>query len=689
MLYAVAIGLSALLLFAVEPMTVKHLLPWFGGSSEVWATSLVFFTAMLFVGYLYVYLLSRRPFRQQTIVHFYMIVIAVCATLFSLYQWHSIYPPLDWTISSAAAPAINVLKALLFAIGAPFFFLSTTGPLLQYWYGISTRKDPYILYALSNTGSLAALVGYVFLAEPYSTLTVQSSIWAALFIACAAINIVIAVRFYREAGKHTAKNLLVVHEGAKDSHRISWRLYLAWVWYGALPAFMLVATTVEITQKIAPVPLLWIVPLMIYLLAFILAFAGIGRSIFIPLAFLVASIIAYSYASASYVSIVNGTFAYLTLLFFCGLGCAAQLYRLRPSTAGLPFFYLLLSLGGMIGTLCASILAPLIFTDFWEFPLGIALSAGVAVYLIDEDLFPRILDPRKIMLTKILATAMVAYLFAGIIFVSDEYTSVRSRDFYGSVQVQFGGQWTALMHGATLHGLQLADKDQKYLPTTYYVPQSGVGRSIQYERDVHKGKSIRVGIIGLGTGTMAAYCRAGDTFVFYDIDPQVIDLAGKYFSYLAHCAGSAVRQGDGRILLEQERRTGDLGRYDVIVIDAFSDDTIPVHLLTEQAVDLYAAHMHASDSIIAVHVSNRYLDLAPIVLRLAAQIGMNATVISDNGRSGAGGSPSEWVLLSKDPSVFRAEVFAGGNSSIPQASAEVWTDEFTSLVPVLQVGSIF
>lgn len=688
MLYAIAIGLSAFLLFAIEPMTVKHLLPWFGGSSEVWATSLVFFTAMLFVGYSYVYILSKRPLRQQPIIHFYMIAIAVCATFFSLYQWHSIYPPLDWTIGNTTAPAINVLKALLFAIGAPFFFLSTTGPLLQYWYGISTRKEPYILYALSNAGSLAALIGYIFVAEPYSTLSVQAGLWAVLFLACVAINVAIIVRFYRDAGKHEAKSLLA-REKSDASLSASPRAYIAWIWYGALPAFMLVATTVEITQVIAPVPLLWIVPLILYLLAFIFAFAGIGRSIFVPLFLLGATGSAYYYATLSSVHIIEGTFAYLALLFLVSLCCGAQLYRLRPATSGLPFFYLALSFGGMIGTLCASIVAPLVFTDFWEFPLGIALSAGVAVYLIDEAFFPRILTVREIPFVKIFAVAVISYLFAGVLLINDAYTSVHSRNFYGSVRVQFGEGWTSLMHGTTLHGVQLSDPEQKYLPITYYTPQSGVGRAITFEREARKGKDVRVGVIGLGTGTMAAYCRPSDTFVFYEIDPQIVDLAGKYFSYLAHCAGASVRLGDARTLLEQELREGALGGYDALVVDAFTDDTIPVHLLTTQAIALYAQHLRGPDSTIIVHVSNRYLDLAPIVLRLAAESGMNATVVSDDGSSEPSGSASKWVILSKGSNVFRSAAFADTGSYIPTASKAVWTDDYTSLVPVFNAGSFF
>ncbi len=688
MLYAIAIGLSALLLFAIEPMTVKHLLPWFGGSSEVWATSLVFFTAMLFVGYSYVYFLSRRPLRTQPIIHFYMIAIAVCATFFSLYQWHSIYPPLDWTIGNTTAPAINVLKALLFAIGAPFFFLSTTGPLLQYWYGISTRKEPYILYALSNAGSLAALLGYVFIAEPYSTLTAQAGLWAVLFLACVAINIVIAVRFYRDAGRHTAKSLLIVHEEAKAARDISWYTILAWIGYGALPAFMLVATTVEITQAVAPVPLLWIVPLMIYLVTFIIAFAGRGRSAFVPLFLLGTAWIAYHYMIASSFNIKEATIAYLLLLFFCGLFCAAQLYRLRPSTSGLPLFYVLLAFGGMVGTLCASIVAPLVFTDFWEFPLGIALSAGVAAYLLDESFFPRIIETREILIAKMLAIMAITLLFFGIIF-ADDTTSIHSRNFYGNVRVQFGDGWTSLMHGTTLHGLQISDREHKYLPTTYYAPKSGIGRAITFVREARKGKDVRVGIIGLGTGTMAAYCRPGDSFVFYDIDPQVVALARNYFSYLAHCAGSSVRLGDGRILLEQERRAGALGEYDALVVDAFSDDTIPVHLLTVQAVALYAEHLRSPDSVIVIHVSNRYLDLAPVVLRLAAQSGMSATVVIDDGSSTTAGSPSKWVVLSRGTGVFRSEAFADAGGSIIQASASVWTDDYTSLVPVFRAGLVF
>jgi len=688
MLYAVAIGLSALLLFAIEPMTVKHLLPWFGGSSEVWATSLLFFTTMLFVGYGYVYLLSKRPIRQQPIIHFYMIAIAVCATFFSLIQWHTIYPPLDWTIGNTASPAINVLKALLFAIGAPFFFLSTTGPLLQYWYGISTRKEPYILYALSNAGSLAALLGYIFIAEPHSTLTTQATIWSVLFLVCVAINVFILVRIYKNAGKLSAKSLLT-HDKAEVSSPVSTRMYAAWIWYGALPAFMLVATTVEITQSIAPVPLLWIAPLMIYLLTFIFAFAGWGRSILVPFLLLAITAYAYTFAIASPLRILPEILTYLTFLFFCGLCCSARLYHLRPSTKGLPLFYLAMSFGGMIGTLFASILAPLVFTDFWEFPLGVALSAGVAVYLLSDSFFPRMFDARRILLVKVLLVAGIVYLFVGLMVKEDSYTSVRSRNFYGAVRIEFGTGWTSLMHGTTLHGVQLSGPDQEYLPTTYYAPTSGVGRAVFYERAVRKGKDVRVGNIGLGVGTMAAYCRKGDSFVFYEIDPQIVALAHDYFSYLSHCAGAQVRLGDGRMLLEAERRAGDLGEYDLLTVDAFSDDTIPVHLLTIQSLTLYMAHLRSPDSMIAFDVSNRYLDLAPVVLRLAAQLGMSATVVVDDGNSIVGGTSSSWIVLTKDPAAFRTTTFANINNSIPKASPTVWTDDYTSIVAVFHPGAIF
>jgi hypothetical protein len=669
LLYATTIFLSALLLFSVEPIAGKYVLPWFGGSSSVWATSLLFFTGMLFFGYLYVFILTRASLNRQVTIHAAVIVLIAAYTVVSLVRSHAPYPPLDWTVGNAASPYFNVLRALFAAIGGPFFLLSTTGPLLQYWYGTSANREPYKLYAFSNAGSLLALIGYMTLIEPGSTLHVQENVWLVLFFLAVLLTLFVAF-FFRGNPKTEPRE--------SDATMPGTRTLLSWLALAALPTFMLVATTTDITQKIAPVPLLWVIPLSIYLFTLILAFAGFGQSRYVPLIFFAAATWAYLLTPGSSDTVLYTIAAYLLLLFFCGLCCHARLYALRPQTGRLPLFYLFLSLGGMLGTLGASILAPLIFKDFWEFPLGIALSGCVAFYLLSDVFFPRILDEGKIKLTKLLFVFVAAALFTNVVLADGAYPfALNFRNFYGVAQVGFGDGFVALSNGTTLHGLQYTDPAKQYEPTTYYTSDSGVGRAVTYEEAIQKGSPLRVGVVGLGAGVLAAYCRPGDAYVFYEIDPKIVSIARTYFSFLSHCAGSEVRLGDARQVLQEEALAGKPGKYDILAVDAFNDDTIPVHLLTLQAFELYEEHLRSPQSVIAIDVSNRYLDLAPVVFRIAAESGFSATEVY--------AQDSVWVVLSKDPAIFRSSEFKDANTSLPKPSSTIWTDDYTSIFSVLNL----
>lgn len=679
LLYASTIFLSAFLLFVIQPIAGKHILPYFGGSSAVWATSLAFFTGMLFFGYLYVYVITSLSARRQALIHLCVIALASAAMLLGLYNWHSLYPSFDWTIGSTRAPTLNVLLALALGIGAPYFLLSTTGPLLQYWWGMSARKEAYKLYALSNLGSLIALAGFPFVIEPNIPLPTGETIWAVLFLLYAAVSAVICIGHLRL--KHADESVNTT--SVPPTPVSTWAL---WIALAALPSYMLVATTTVLTQVVAPVPLLWTVPLALYLITFIIAFSGWGKSIFLPLLVLGAGHAAYMYTTGDYYDLVSRVSWYLVLLLLCGLLCHARLYHIRPDTRRLPFFYLLLSAGGMMGALAASIGAPLLFHEFWEFPFGLALTVAFAGAILSEQFFPRILSADKIILARVLFVCGVMVLFVNLIGEDDGTASLSSRNFYGPAQVRFHEDVTVLMHGGTLHGSQPTPKGLQYLPTSYYVSSSGLGRAMLYEQDTRKNRDVRVGIIGLGTAAIASYCRDGDAFVFYEIDSRIEKIARTYFSYLSHCAGSEVRLGDGRLVLQSEARAGKLGQYDLMVVDAFSDDTIPVHLLTLQSVALYAEHLRDKEGIIAIHVSNRYLDLAPIVLRIAAQSRMDAMVITDSGDSSEYGSATKWVLLTRSPKAFAATVFAGAGSRLPDiTNTPVWTDDYTSIFPIVDV----
>ena len=674
-LFGGAVFLGAFLLFAIQLIAGKQLLPFFGGSSSVWATSLMFFTAMLFAGYLYVYLLAMLSRRVQVTIHLCLVGSALLLALgpFSAsYTTHILSG-----LPTGDAPALGVLATLLLAIGAPFFLLSTTGPLMQYWWGTASKREPYSLYALSNAASLAALISYPFVIEPLLSLRHQNAAWTLLFLGYAVACVASAVRFFRVRD--------VSEERARRA-KVSFPEGLVWIALAALPSFTLVAVTTQITQQIAPVPLLWIVPLVLYLLTFVVAFAERGQSIFVPFFFFGSVCVAWWFAPAVYDAIVFQVLSYLVLLFFCGLSCHALLYRARPGTESLPLFYVFLSFGGALGTLLASVVAPLVFSDYFEFPLALALSGALAAWILPNAFFPRILDVPKIILAKILFIALAAVLFVFLILPDDEWLSISTRNFYGNAKVIFGDGLVSLRHGTTIHGMQFADAEDARLPTTYYTPGSGIGRAILYEQNVREGEEMRVGVIGLGTGTAAAYCRAGDTYVFYEIDRRIEEIARSYFSYLSHCDGAEVRIGDGRIVLESERAAGDPGAYDVLAMDAFSDDTIPVHLLTLQALETYASHLRAPESIIAINISNRYLDLSPVVFRLAAELGFSVMLVSDSGDSSVGGSASAWVVLSKDAATFASTAFANTYSRLPEVSDEVWTDDYSSLLPVLDLS---
>jgi hypothetical protein len=678
-LFAFTAGLSAFLLFVIQPMAGKHVLPWFGGSSAVWATSLCFFSALLFVGYLYVYLLTKTGMGAQLRIHAVVIGLAVLLPVVALLRWHSLFPPLGWT-AGRGDPAADLLRILLQALGAPLFLLSTTGPLLQYWYAARADRDPYQLYAFSNAGSFLALVSYPILIEPMARLHVQENLWALLYFAFAVVSAGICFSTRR------VRPLAAAREDDRGAPAV--RLRLAWLACASPPVFLLVATTTQITQVVAPVPLLWIVPLLAYLLSLVFAFAGRGQSIHVPplLLLLAGGVYLASQADSSHV--VPRLVSYVALLFVCGLACHARLYALRPAAEASPLFYVFVSLGGLLGTLGAGILSPLLFDGFWEFPLAVSLAALFAGVTMSEQFFPRILDHKGILGARVLFGFALAVLLARLA-VTDEGTILEGRNFYGVSRVEVYGESTWFWHGRTLHGAQLRGTELRRLPTTYYVQSAGVGRALRHEQELRKADDIRVGIVGLGSGTLASYCRPADVYVFYEIDPLVEKIARTHFDYLGQCPGSSVRVGDARVLLEEERRSGNLGNYDLLVVDAFNDGTVPTHLLTAEAIGLYASHLRSERSIIAVHVSNGYLDLTPVIFKIAAATGFQAVVITDDAPGNSAASESEWVLLSRDAAAFGAHVFAQSHKRTPGTEGvPLWTDDYASLTGVLDLTKL-
>jgi hypothetical protein len=465
-------------------------------------------------------------------------------------------------------------------------------------------------------------------------------------------------------------------------------MWVRWLLFSSLPTILLVSETTVLTQSLTSVPLLWVLPLALYLVTFILAFGGRGRSILLPFWVIVATLFVYMHTPGDPLGVVDQTLSYVAFLFLGALFCHTQLYNLRPTIEGLPMYYVCIALGGAIGTFFGSLVAPTLFTSFfWEFPLIVVAVASIAAIMLHEDVFPRFMTHAQISRMRVFFVCLVCALFiTRMVDTIPDVASVQSRNFYGYTQVQFENDATILMHGTTMHGIQVHDKQWAHAPVSYYSATSGVGRAIAYAREMQGGKGLRVAVVGLGTGSLAAYCMPGDSFVFYEIDSRIHTIARSYFSYLSGCKGAEVRIGDGRRLLEKERDAGEWGSYDVIVIDAFSDDSIPTHLLTKEAIELYLSQSRWNSSILAIHTSSRYLSLAPILERIADELDIGINVIVDSGSEDSFSVSSQWVVLSRDVAALHSPAFQNAQLwTHSDKGAPLWTDNSTSLFSVVEL----
>ena len=673
-LYGLTILFSAFLLFVIQPIAGKHLLPYFGGSASVWAMSLIFFTAVLFLGYAYVYLICKTSQRLQVRIHLLVTTTAVFAVIISLWMRE---PSQLANLSSGGNPWLSVLFALFASIGIPYFLLSTTGPLVQYWYGLSGEKEPYILYALSNVGSLSALIAYPFFIERLSTLPHQELVWVLAFLGYSLLLTLLCSRYAKVA---------LTPPISRTSQKVPWGHVIAWFLFSFTPSFALIAVTTQITQTIAPVPLLWIVPLLAYLLTFILAFSGHARSSFISVLLLVSAGGAIWLLEASLGEFyLSQIIVDIVFLFFVGLMCHGALYDKRPGTPKLPLFYLVVSFGGMCGALTAGMLVPFVFKGFWEFPVSIWLGAAIAISLLLHRFLGKWSRESAYVLQAALITSL---LFAGCIYVRDHQESAvyASRNFYGLIKVEKMSGGKVLLHGSTVHGFQLSLPGLEFIPTSYYTASSAVSRALVEAHKLHPGRGLKVGVMGLGTGTIASYCADRDAFVFYELDPRIVELAERTFTYLSTCANVEVRVGDGRLTLAKEQKQGELGGYDLLILDAFSNDTIPVHLLTKEAFELYLSHLRDPDSVIVINASNKYVNLGPTLMRMARELHLASLLtISHPPRSEQFGYASEWVLLTRDPKLFRTDAFRDIAIPFPQDPAPLWTDDYSNILSVLWI----
>ena len=668
LLFALTIFASAFLLFLVQPIIAKQILPWFGGSAAVWTTCLVFFQAALLAGYAYADAVARRASqRRQAALHGALLA----ASLLSL----PIVPAVAWKPMGGENPAALILGLLVVTLGLPYFLLSTTSPLLQAWFARRfPGRDPYRLFALSNLASLAALLAYPFAIEPWVATRVQAYAWSAAYAGFVALCIGTAWRNRNVVVAPTSSH----DDGAGPATRPARQAL--WCGLAATGSVLLLATTNHITQNIAAVPLLWIVPLTLYLLTFILCFDSsrwYPREWLLPVVAAMLGVMAWCLADARLTHELELQIAvFCSGLFIVCMFCHGELARLRPPARQLTRFYLMVSLGGAIGAALVGIIAPLVLPAHFELPLGLVAASAFLVWQVRRD--PVVFGALGTMAG---VTAIACTVWAITEFY--DTTLVTTRNFYGVLRVQQTGtsdesRHRSLVHGTIMHGVQYSAPQFRRLPTSYYTASSGIGRLLD---TLHpRREPLRVGIIGLGTGTLAAYGTPGDLYRFYDINPAVVQIAKRDFSYLTDSeAHIETPLGDARLTLEREP-PADL---DLLAIDAFSSDAIPVHLITAEALALYARHVRPG-GVIAFHVTNRFLDLVPVVGALAKARGMEAVWIHDDGGD-ALASRSDWVLVSSNRALLAKPNIADAATPIQlHPEWRLWTDDFNNLFQVFR-----
>ena len=673
LIYAATIFVSAFLLFLVQPVIAKQILPWFGGSAAVWTTCLVFFQFLLLFGYAYTDWTTRhmRP-RVQVGLH----VALAALSLISL----PIIPDAVWKPAGDEDPVVRILGLLAATIGLPYFLLSTTGPLVQAWFARSFPQGTvYRLFALSNLASLLALVAYPPLIEPWTPTRTQSVAWSGgyvLFVMLCAAAGFFSLR--ASAASSMAGDASTAAEAAAAPRT---RDYVIWLLLAAMGSYMLLAVTNHITQNVASVPFLWILPLILYLVTFILCFEGRGwyqhRFFLGPLAVAVVVMAWGLYAGGEIMDVTDAVPIYCAGLFVLCMFYHGELASRKPAPRYLTRFYLMVSLGGALGGLFVGVVAPLIFNSYYEFGIGLIFTGLAAIYL----LWPL---PKWIPAVALGVTVAMGYYVYEYVHDLQRNVMLSMRNFYGVLRVKQTGPEDdpttvrRLMHGVIMHGEQYLEPNLRRQPTSYYGPDSGIGLAIKHYGD----RPLRLGVIGLGTGTLAAWGKPGDTIRFYELDPQVLAVAQRDFYYLTESRAKIESAlGDARLNLEREPPQ----KFDILVIDAFSSDSIPVHLVTKEAMAVYLRHMQPN-GIVAFHVTNRYLNLPPVVKMIADAHGIASSYIShDPDEKDERYARTDWVLVTRDRAFLRSDPVARAASEIKiPRGLSLWTDDFNNLLRILK-----
>ena len=674
--YATTIFLSAFLLFQVQPLIARFILPWFGGSAAVWSAALLFFQLVLLGGYFYAHCLIRylKP-KAQLVVHLGLLFVSL-STL-------PIVPSAAWKATGGGDPTMRILLLLGATVGLPYMLLSATSPLLQAWY-LRTHKGaiPYRLFALSNLGSMLALLTYPTLIEPSLALHSQAVMWSSAF---AVFAVVCALAAWKSRDGVDPIQLLAEENTPPPGLPAK----LLWIGLAACASVLLLAVTSHLTQNLAPIPLLWVAPLSLYLLSFILCFESdrlYNRIIFLPL--LVGALMLFTYGEYWYENnydVVKRLIPALCgALFVCCMVCHGELARRRPHPRYLTQFYLMVSIGGAMGGLFVALASPRIFRDYMELPVAMAAMA-VLVTCVLWNQKPGV--PRAAWMRAALVVATVGLAgYLGYKETKKERIYVRSaRNFYGVLHVRDDAANSygvpaqrVLVHGTIDHGTQLLQPGSERIPTSYFGYSSGVTRAI---RAVGKKGPIKLGILGLGAGVTASLARAGDTLHYYEINPLVLDIATHQFGFLPGCpAVKQVYLGDGRLVLESLPDE----HLDFFALDAFTSDSVPVHLLTREAYKTYLRHLKP-DGVMAINISNRYLNLGPVVAQAMTEMGWSGVTVDDEGEDQPYYSGNTWVVLARSPQFFDSPSFKGSSKMLkPKPGFREWTDDFSNLIQILK-----
>lgn len=773
LIYAATIFTSAFLLFQIQPMVSKAILPWFGGTPAVWTICLLFFQSLLFAGYAYAHFSNTwLPRRQQAILHIAIIIAALVLL--------RVLPDASWQPHGDTDPTRQILFILAVTIGLPYFVLSATGPLLQAWFAHSfPDRTPYRLYALSNLGSLLALVSYPFLFEHLFDLPWQARLWSAGFITFGMLCGFAAWRVWAtqvssepspsgrgqgEGAVHVTKLAGVAGVDPQTSPQLitSPRLqdYLLWLILPAFASVVLMATTNHVSTDVAVVPLLWVVPLALYLLTFIIAFdrpAWYRRTLIaVPtlIAIYVTALCSYainkngvgytdlfdfgitgifarsiaeflhlSTASADgtivgpqiYIGFRIALFVNYVAMFGICLLCHGELARLKPHPRYLTAYYLLIAAGGALGGIAVSLVATHLFKTVFEWKLTIFAAAigsigfilyalvgrAVASEEISDQPATSPLFSRLLLVLLLVPTSFVLLDLTGFLYVPKKNVVFQERNFFGTLLIRERepddplAKNLVLLNGTTIHGSQFTSPQRRGQPTSYYGTPSGIGRVLNFFRANRPPGGVRIGDVGLGTGTLAAYVTKGDYLTFFEINPAVIDMAtsGEWFTYIADCrargAQCDIKLGDARLALEREVQTPKLPRYHVLVLDAFSGDAVPTHLLTAEAYQTYlprlaTAAVDGADGALVIHVSNRYLDLSRVVRAAAEKFALSSIQINSPGISDQLINTADWVILTRNDALFDALLPFAVRSDTPPKPPVLWTDARSSLFEIMK-----